>query len=278
MHVRLWAAAAAVLLAAAPALAHTSLERPGPHIADIVVWDRTSGERLPVYWHDGQRWIAGSPGHRYAVSIRNRAAGRILAVLAVDGINAVSGETADWTQRGYVLSADESFDVLGWRKSTATVADFVFTALEDSYAARTGRPADAGVIGVAVFHEALRVAAAPVAEPASRDAAGGPASAAPPASAARLGAQTPAPDGALAAETAVATRQRLGTGHGPNESSSVVMVDFERQSERPDEILTIRYDRYDRLLALGVIAAAAVPQAFPGSPDTGFVPDPPARR
>ena len=34
------------------------------------------------------------------------------------------------------------------------VAQFYFTDLPDSYAARTGRPRNVGVIGVAVFREA----------------------------------------------------------------------------------------------------------------------------
>jgi hypothetical protein len=44
-------------------------------------------------------------------------------------------------------------DIGGWRKSMSEVAAFVFTALPESYAARTGRPGNVGVIGVAVFRE-----------------------------------------------------------------------------------------------------------------------------
>jgi len=40
-----------------------------------------------------------------------------------------------------------------WRKSADEVAAFTFTASPNSYAARTGRPANVGVIGVAVFRE-----------------------------------------------------------------------------------------------------------------------------
>jgi len=49
--------------------------------------------------------------------------------------------------------ARQSFEVNGWRKSLEEVAAFYFTALPDSYAARTGRPQNVGVIGVAVFRE-----------------------------------------------------------------------------------------------------------------------------
>jgi len=265
---------------------------PPPRLAEIAVLDRDTGERLPVYWHDGQRWVAGAPGHRYAVSVRNRTAGRILTVVSVDGVNAVSGETAGWDQRGYVLSPWVSYDVLGWRKSSSTVAGFVFTALADSYAARTGRAADVGVIGVAVFREnppppppvslsggdilsrsdavarALEAPAAPAPAPDAAAAADAPMN-------------SLASAGAAARSEAARARQRLGTGHGQSETSQVSLVDFERASEQPDEVITIRYDRYERLVALGVIPAPAplslAPHAFPGSVEPGFVPDPPSR-
>jgi hypothetical protein len=131
-------------------------------LADVDIVDRNTGEHLPVYWHDGQRWIAGTPGHRYSVTLHNRTSGRILTVVAVDGVNAISGATADTNQGGYVLGAWQAFDVLGWRKSLDHVADFVFTSVPDSYAARTGRPDNVGVIGVAVFSEAVPVAPPPV--------------------------------------------------------------------------------------------------------------------
>ncbi|MBL0163667.1 MAG: hypothetical protein IPP82_08530 [Xanthomonadales bacterium] len=74
-------------------------------------------------------------------------------VLSVDGVNAVSGETASANQSGYVLDAWESTEINGWRKNLDEVAQFNFTSLPDSYAAQTGRPANVGVIGVAVFTE-----------------------------------------------------------------------------------------------------------------------------
>ena len=134
----------------------------GTTLAQVEVQDRSTGEKLAVYWHNGQRWIAGTPGHRYSVWLRNTTSGRILGVVSVDGVNALSGETADWNQGGYVLGPWQSFDVLGWRKSLDHVADFVFTSVPDSYAAQTGRPDNAGVIGVALFREAVAVPTPPV--------------------------------------------------------------------------------------------------------------------
>ncbi len=227
-------------------------------LLDVAILDRTTGERLTVYNHDGQRWIAGAPGHRYAVSVRSKSSARILGVVSVDGVNVVTGATAAWEQSGYVLSPWESFDVLGWRKSQERVADFVFTDLENSYAARTGRPDDVGVIGVAVFREAEH------APPAiSRD-------------------EAPTGDASAAPRTRAQSErqselQRLGTGHGQSEVSRVQMVEFERAQDRPDQLVVIRYDRRDRLIAMGVIPDGAAPRPFPHSATAGFVPDPPSR-
>jgi hypothetical protein len=230
-------------------------------LAQIEVVDRTNGTRLPVYWYRGERWIAGTPGHRYAIAVRNRSDGRVLTVIAVDGVNAVSGETASWGQTGYVLDPGRSFDIRGWRKSQERVAAFEFTALDNSYAARTGRPENVGVIGVAVFREAPRPAA--VAPPAAAQSKG------------ESGAPARERDEAVASNRA---DSRLGTGHGRSETSVVSYTDFERARSSPDEVVTIRYDSRENLLAMGVIPQprlpAPVPNPFPNS-ESGFVPDPP---
>ena len=101
-------------------------------LADINVVDRDSGAKLPVYRHRGEYWVAGRPGARYAVAVRNVSGERVLGVISVDGVNVVSGETASWEQTGYVLSPWQSFDITGWRKSDAEVAAFHFTASQAS--------------------------------------------------------------------------------------------------------------------------------------------------
>ena len=50
---------------------------------------------------------------------------------------------------------------------------------------------------------------------------------------------------------------------------------------RPDDLIRIRYDSHENLVALGVIPGAAPaprPEAFPGSPVSRYVPDPPLLR
>jgi len=232
------------------------------NLAQIEVVDRTNGTTLPVYWYRGERWIAGTPGHRYAISVRNRSGGRVLTVIAVDGVNAVSGETASWEQTGYVLDPGRSFDIRGWRKSQDRVAAFEFTALDDSYAARTGRPENVGVIGVAVFREAPRPELTPLAQAPAKSSAES---------------ANDAARGRDDAAGAPRAESRLGTGHGRSETSHVTYTDFERARPTPDEVITIRYDSRENLLAMGVITAPRplpTPRPFPNS-ELGFVPDPP---
>lgn len=235
-------------------------------LARITVIDRTAGRELPVHWKAGQAYVIGQPGNEYQVRVRNAAGEDLLAVVSVDGVNVLSGQTASPAQGGYVVSPYASVDVAGWRKSLERIAAFYFTTLPDSYAARTGRPDNVGVIGVALFR---RKAPEPVAaEPWGanafpRDESG--TSRAPAAPMARSEA------GESRAKSAQADSP-LGTGHGRSEWSRVRWTEFERASPHPAETITIRYDSHANLVALGVIApprAPRHPQPFPG-----FVPDP----
>jgi hypothetical protein len=258
-------AALAALAASCQALAVGSL-------GDVSIVDRDTGEVLPVHFYQGEYWVAGRPGARYAIEVRNHSAGRVLAVTSVDGLNVLSGNTAGWSQGGYVFDAGEDYRITGWRKSHTEVADFTFTDLADSYAARTGRPANVGVIGVALFREAVpvgapKVTAAPPRMPVPV-AQGGYASAN----------STRAASATAQAAQALAATPQLGTGHGAREYSYVVDTAFRRLQSEPNEVVRIRYDSLDNLVAMGIVSRPAptnVPNPFPGSPERQFVPDPP---
>lgn len=254
-------AAAAAALVATPAFAIGSL-------VDVDIVDRSQNELLPVYHQRGTAWVAGRPGSRYAVRLANRSGARVMVVLSVDGINAVTGETAGLGQVGYVLMPGQSTEITGWRKSLTEAAAFYFTALPDSYAARTDRPDNVGVIGVAVFRERERV---PEVSRRSYDRAEP--SVAQNADRARGAAESSAPPASPAAKAAGSLREeRLGTGHGEREYMPTSQTRFERASDRPSEIVRLRYDSRERLVASGVIQprrAPWVPEPFPV-----FVPDP----
>jgi hypothetical protein len=233
-----------------------------PHaggLVDVSVIDRQSGERLKLYRHQGRLYVAGRPGNNYAVSLQNKTSGRTLTVLSVDGVNAISGETAAVQQSGYVLESYTSAEITGWRKSMSEVAAFVFTALPQSYAARTGRPDNVGVIGVAVFREYLPP------EPEVLMA--------PPASQPRANEESAAASQGTADMARAKKAEKLGTGHGQRETSPVQYTEFQRASERPAEMIQIYYDSYANLVARGVIPVTH-PAKYPNPFPSVFVPDP----
>ncbi len=232
-------------------------------LADVSIVDCDTGVTLTPHYYHGEYWIAGTPGARYAIEIRSRAPGRLLAVTSVDGINVISGETAGWEQSGYVFDRGARYRITGWRKSDAEVAAFTFTALPDSYAALTGRPANVGVIGVAMFRERPPAVVSSLSESEA------------------LRRQSPAASGAgeARAEAAAPVSPKLGTGHGEREYSYVSHTDFQRMQEEPNEVIHLRYDSLQNLIAMGVIKGPRpVPPGadpFPASPGQ-YVPDPPS--
>jgi hypothetical protein len=256
--------ATTLLLAAAGAAQAQSYRAHGP--VELSIVDRDAGYELPQYPARGQLWVPGTPGHRYAVRLTNRSPERVLVVLSVDGVNAISGQTADTGQGGYVLEPYQTTEVAGWRKSMRDVAQFYFADFGDSYATRTGRPHDVGVIGVAVFEEARRLPPPRVYGPrpygdreerATSDAAPAAPVAAP--------------------EMAKSRAQEIGTGHGRREYAPVSRTGFVRASRHPAQVVELRYDDERALAARGIVPRRGgrysrdEPRAFPG----GFVPDPP---
>ena len=228
---------AALLLHGANALAHGGL-------ADLAVYDRTEARRLQVYWHEGRAYIAGKPGNEYQISLRSRVRDDLLAVVSVDGVNVITGQTAHPAQSGYVLSPRAALEIQGWRRSLQQSAAFYFTSLADSYAARTGRPEHAGVIGVALFRRKQTPPPVPIGR-----------------------AESPSADRSGAAEP------QMGTGHGRQETSHAYYTGFERATSVPAELITLYYDSRANLVARGIlrdpVPVAPYPRPFPG-----FVPDP----
>ena len=270
---RLVTALAAAAIAAATAPLHAG------QLLDLAVVSRTTGQRIPVYHHQGRLYVPGTPGEKYAVYIANRTGSRVLAAVSVDGINVVTGETAAPDQNGYVLAPWQSFEITGWRKSMSEVASFYFTRLPDSYAARTDRPENVGVIGVAVFREwqpPRRVLPESTPAPFSKRGTDGAANEAESrAQADGAAASAPEKPAQEAARGRLLQREeKIGTGHGQRERSEVVYTNFRRATSAPGETLTIYYDTHANLVARGIIARPAPlgePNPFPGA---RFVPDP----
>jgi hypothetical protein len=260
-------AAATVLLGAA--LIPIAVTQAGT-LGRVDVYDRSAAAALPIHRHLGRRYVEGQPGNEYAVRIRNCSGQRLLAVLSVDGVNAITGETASPDQAGYVIEPGGYVTVQGWRKDLDRTAAFYFSDPQDSYASRTGRPNDLGVIGVALFRERPverpawfsdeRLSAAPPMQEQGRSKAAG----------------AVADSQAARAPAAANAAPSLGTGHGRGEYSPAQRVEFERANTTPDEVVAIRYERRETLVALGVLPATRDrprhTDPFPGA--LSFVPDP----
>lgn len=244
-------------------------------IADISVVDRHQQRTLQVHWHEGRAYVEGKPGNEYQIVVRNQAGQDVLAVVSVDGVNVVTGETAAPSQGGYVIDQWQSLDVAGWRKSLSRTAAFYFTALSDSYAARTGRPQNVGVIGAALYRRKpeLQSYLAP-----SENMHEGRAvkDRAEQSDSARAGTLA-APSALMQAPGAPQLDNQLGTGHGRSETSQARTVNFERATDLPEEVVTIYYDSRANLIARGIIPNIGWPRREPQPFPARFVPDPPVR-
>lgn len=270
----------AVALAVASLAAHAVGQR-----ADVSIYDRASGRSLPVYWHEGRAYVVGRPGNEYQVMVKNRLGEDLLAIVSVDGLNVMDGQPANPRYGGaYIVSRGSRVDIKGWRKSMEEVAAFYFTSLTDSYAGRTGRPDNVGVIGVSLFErkrqyfppgvaesddsyrkrqEEVRAKAEKADGQANRDSSSREEHA--PKLTQRNTDATAAPPPAAPAP--------LGTGHGRREESRVQWQQFERSTDAPVETIAIYYDSYRNLVAQGVLQPA-YGRRDPNPWPTSFTPDP----
>lgn len=234
---------------------------------DLTLEDRTLGRSIPLINYAGQNYAAGEPGHRYAIRLTNRTGERLLAVVSVDGVNVVTGQTANPQQSGYVLGPWQSTVINGWRKNMSEIAAFNFAPLPESYAARTGRPDNVGVIGVAVYNERRFIQQYDDRQDIARSAPSAPSSSS------RNQSQEASPS---AKGYGGNLDKRLGTGHGEREWSYASSTEFVRASSQPSEVNAIWYDSRRNLMAAGILPR--VPRYYAGrgdaTPFPGFVPDP----
>jgi len=249
------------VLLAATFLVNCSVEA-APYEVDILV----DGRPLLEYLHKGQTWVEGQKGARYEILVKNNTDRRIEVVASVDGLDVIDGLAGDFTKkRGYVVAPYGKVIIDGFRISMQEVAAFRFSAVADSYAAKTSGARNVGVIGVAVFTEKKVEVPKPQRIVAERSASPKRA----PAGAARYGSagfnakSAPSHDMMLPESTVPShdmmlqestARPGLGTEFGENRSSSVVNTRFVRANPKnPTKILTVRYNDYEGLVAQGVI-------------------------
>jgi hypothetical protein len=217
------------------------------------------GRVLPSTHHYGQEWVLAPDTGNYEVRLVNDSPVRRLAVLTVDGVNALDGTDGSHDGPGYVLDPWQSVDIRGWLRSNREAAAFSFEAVEGSYAAQTGRGTrNTGVVGVAVFDERPKV---------TYSKRGGLRDGVAPMSYASL-------DSASPTKGIVRRSLGLGTGYGERVEMHTSSTTFERVRP-PVQVLTLRYGSRDQFRALDIpipLERTAEPQAFPAH--AGFVPPP----
>jgi len=265
-------ATVAVLLGVAAAAAHGPHWRrhpPPPRANFSLGLEDARGVPLETFRHRGTTWVLGEHGDRYVVVVRNPTAERVEAVISIDGRDAITGRVANFrANRGYIIPPFGTVRVDGFRQSLDRVATFRFTSPGDSYSSRMGTPQNVGVIGVAFFPERVRPLAIPEDREWSRDRRRPSSKASPPRA------------GASRSDRAAESDSNIGTEYGESRSSRVVEVRFERQSNTPARVITLRYDDARGLERRGIDVfphprphpLPFAPQAFP---ESRFAPPPP---
>ncbi len=238
-------AAAALACASSPTRAREAPAQRGPYSLELV---DESGRTLPAFERRGRTWVLGRLGERYQLRVRNGSDRRIEVVASVDGRDVVDGRAASTAKRGYVVGPWGEVTIDGFRLSTDAVAAFRFSSVPDSYAARMGDARDVGVVGAAIFSERGRRPIPPPIGLGKRE---------PSARGEDLREETAPPATAAPAPSAEARRDAgkrsgLGTAFGEERGSPVEQVAFERESEWPAVVLTLRYDDERGLAAQGI--------------------------
>ena len=271
MRLRPLAAALAVLLVTPLALAQTAPARSGPYSLELL---DESGAPLPSYFHDGRFYTLGSTGQRYTLRIRNGSARRVEVVAAVDGRDVRDGEPSRMDKRGYIVDPYGEAIIDGFRLSQESVAAFRFSSVSQSYASRMGDARDVGVIGVAVFTERMAPPIAAAKRDEAQDLFAGNTSGhfymrekslAKPESQPAPSATSPAPptgelsrrmgseDHASVADGPVKKeRAGLGTEFGEQHDSHIDFTEFQRNSQQPATVLSVRYNDRDGLRSVGI--------------------------
>ena len=129
-------------------------------LVDVQV--RVDGDAAPLYFapgRDDRRYVQAFAGRNYSLVLRNNTGERVAVLLAVDGLNAVSGEMSNLRsdEQMYVLAPWQTTTIRGWRTNLDEVRRFVFVDERRSYAERTGQAnSDMGWIRVLAFREQQR--------------------------------------------------------------------------------------------------------------------------
>ena len=230
----------------------------------------------------GRIYVEADEGEEYALRLSNPLPVRVAVALAVDGLNTIDARrTSARDASKWVIPPYGSITVSGWQMSSTRARRFYFTNERDSYANRTGRPTDLGVI-TAVFFRERRGHSELVPPPrplgsrprdnVSKDESKRRGQNDAPAARAESG------SGRVAAPTVNDDYAATGIGRSVNNDVWSVQMDLERT---PAAEVTIRYEYRDALTRLGVLPHPYPPpdplrrrERARGFTDGAFCPEP----
>lgn len=113
---------------------------------------------IQEYHKDSKTFVEGREGSKFALVIKNLTGRRLLVHPTVDGLSAMTGEEASKTdKRGYILDPYAIVNVPGWRLDDESVAHFFFAGAGESYAEKTDKELNKGVIAAAVWEEVYKL-------------------------------------------------------------------------------------------------------------------------
>ena len=120
-----------------------------------LVIEAIDGRPLRCYSHEGKTFIESHEERAYQLRVKNKTGGKVKAVISVDSLNIVSGESAtnDPKETGYILQPYEERVFKGYRVDNDTVAQFKFVKREKSYATEQGSGAGNGVVAIRAYEE-----------------------------------------------------------------------------------------------------------------------------
>jgi len=260
-------AALLTLLASGPA---SALER-GPYSLQVLV----DGIPLDELAARGTTYIEALKNREYSIRLTNHTPQRIAVAVSVDGLNTIDARTTAAREAAkWIVGPYETIVLDGWQTSSDTARRFFFTTEDRSYGDWLGRTANLGVIAAAVFREQTPPPVRPyLHQKRLREGMGRESK---PRSESLQGA--PSADAAGEPESkSEASDDLAATGIGRELDHQVQRVHF-RAERDPAQVLELRYEYRDALIALGVLprpdSRLSRRERARGFSDTGFAPDP----
>jgi hypothetical protein len=115
------------------------------------------GKPITEYANNGNLFVEGREGSNFEIEFINRNPYRVEAIITVDGLSVIDGKEGGMESSGYLVEANDTLIVPGWKVNDGAAARFVFSGKNGSYAtASTGSSRNSGVIGCMVYAERHR--------------------------------------------------------------------------------------------------------------------------